>query len=122
MAATAGERMFGRGSRKGNVWHVLGEHFGQVPPESIVTAIRRFPIRLRADLQHALESLFHEQADSVRTFGLHRQHNYGMISFSDLFERGHGAVRVGPLRHEEMDIGEPDPVRCLEDTPVAREP
>lgn len=108
--------MFGREPRKGNVWHVLGEHFGQLPPESIVTAIRRFPIRLRADLQRALESLFHEQAASVRTFGLHRQHNYGMMSFSDLFERGHGAVRVGPLRHEEVDIGEPDPVRCLEDT------
>ena len=38
------------------------------------------------------------------------------MSFSDLFERGHGAVRIGPLRHEEVDIGETDAVRCLEDT------
>lgn len=107
--------MFGRQPRKSNVWHLLGEHFGQVPPEEIVTSIRRFPIRLRADLQQALESLFPDSGAS-RTVGLHRQHNYGMISFSDLFERGHGAVHIGPLRYEEVDIGEDQPVRCLEDT------
>lgn len=97
------------------MWHLLGEHFGQIPPEEIVTSIRRFPIRLRADLQQALKSLFPDGAAS-RTVGLHRQHNYGSFSFSDLFERGRGAVRIGPLRYEEVDIGEDEPVRCLEDT------
>jgi len=59
------------------------KHFG-VSSGNIATAGRQFPIAARVDIQSAL------------TLG-----------------GGHFPLDAGPPQHDEIDVGEPIPVRCL---------
>lgn len=108
--------MFARTKRHKYVWTLLREHFGNLPPEEVVTASRTFPDRVRPDLQHALEDLARDRHPPLKTIGIHRPHTYGTAKIAELMERGRGAALVGPLQFVEVDIGDEEPVRCLRDT------
>ena len=92
---------------------LLREHFGGVPAEEIVTAVRTFPIRVRADLQRAFDDLFHVDKRTVKAVGLHAQFAPETLSYADLLRDDHYPVLVGPLQYTEVDIGEDRPIRCL---------
>jgi hypothetical protein len=67
----------------------------------------------RADLQLALEHIFATtyQAGLV---GIHPQYSHESLSTAHLVVEGHYPVFVGPLQHDEVDVGGPAPARCLQ--------
>jgi len=89
----------------------LREHFGQLRLEQLVTASRTFPITSRVDLQLALETKFRELRTSP--MGVHVQFAHETTTIAHLLHDGHNPVVIGPLQHDEVDIGETLPARCL---------
>jgi hypothetical protein len=50
----------------------------------------------------------------VRQFGLHSPHNTGQaLSIAQLLQRTPFPVDIGPLQHDEIDLGEALPARCV---------
>ena len=90
------------------VRELVDEHF-EALEEDVVTTSRVFPSYLRADLQRALDRLLKDSA----SYGLQRSSQHTTLTFSDLSDEGRDAVRLAPLQYEEVDIGEPEPVRCV---------
>ncbi len=90
----------------------LRAHFRGVPLAQIVTAAREFPITSRLDVQTALQQSL-DGLPGVRLLGLHSPMNHETPTLAQLFTPGLFQVDLGPLQHDELDIGEPIPVRCL---------
>jgi len=97
----------GHGLRK-----VLNQHFKATSLSDIVTAAREFPITSRVDVQNALEELFAEQP-GVRLNGIHTSMSHETPTLAHLFTRGPFPIDFGPLQHDEVDVGDELPVRCL---------
>jgi hypothetical protein len=49
---------------------ILAKHFADSAPEDVVTAIRTFPNRVRADLQIALSEIVDDLSNSANLYGL----------------------------------------------------
>lgn len=92
-------------------FQAIQRHFEGVPFDEIVTACRVFPIRMRADLQRALDAELSTGAGGFH--GLHASHEYGTQPFAALLEQSQSSVSLAPPRFEEVDVGEQEPVRCL---------
>ncbi len=91
---------------------VLRSHFQGLFLSSIVTAAREFPITSRVDVQAALEQLMGERP-GARLLGIHSQVNQETPTLAHLFSGGPFPIDLGPLQHDEVDIGDAMPVRCL---------
>ncbi len=92
---------------------LLRKHFGNRPAEEIVTAGRDFPVTSRVDLQIALEQRFAGRA--AKLLGISAQHNHETLTITNLLTVSpFGVVGIGPLQHDEIDIGDEAPVRCLQ--------
>jgi len=89
----------------------LRRHFGKVSLQELVTASRTFPIAARVDVQLALEKLFSEREH--RLLGVHTQFHHETMTVAHLMGNQHYPVVIGPLQHEEIDIGESMPARVL---------
>jgi hypothetical protein len=96
----------GAGLRK-----TLLRHFG-VPAGDIATAGRQFPITARIDLQSALEDLVENRA-GTRLLGIISPNHNEPPALAQLLAGGHFPIDSGPLQHDEIDIGDPVPIRCL---------
>jgi len=94
-------------------FQLLQKHFAGLPADEIVTSLRSFPARMRADLQIAVESLFNGGKPGARVVGLHQKYRHEALDLADLWQKGNQAVLVGPLQHIEVDVGAERPVRCL---------
>lgn len=92
-------------------YEVINRHFANLAPNEIVTAMRRFPGHMRADLQRALDQLF--AGDPIRVFGIHEPHRYETLSFTALTQIGRNAATLAAAQFQDVDIGEDEPVRCL---------
>jgi hypothetical protein len=92
---------------------LLEGHFGPVPPDDLTIAERRFPFRVRADLQRAIDRLFTSEAAILHFCGVRKEHAYEGINFSGLLVDGHSPAVSVPPEYEQVDIGEDEPVRCL---------
>lgn len=92
----------------------LTEHFKELVLSELVTARRTFPVTARVDLQRSLEQLFDKKFQS-EPIGIYREYNHGTMKFSDLIESRRNPASVGPLRHDEVDIGNETAERCLHD-------
>lgn len=90
----------------------LRKHFGRLPLENLFTASRTFPITSRVDLQAALEKIFGTRY-AASLLGVHSQFSHETLTFADLTRDGDHPVLVGPLQHDEIDVGEVMPARCL---------
>jgi len=88
-------------------WHFAGRRH-----DDLVTAVRTYPQRMRADIQRALDTVF--EPHKVRQFGIRVAYRHDQLTFADLLEKGHGAKTLMPIQYEEVDIGEDQPVRCVE--------
>jgi hypothetical protein len=89
----------------------LRRHFGKVALENLVTASRTFPLAARVDVQLSLEKLFSERQH--RLLGAHTQYHHETMTIAHLMGNQHYPVVIGPLQHEEIDIGETMPARVL---------
>ncbi len=97
---------------KNLVSDLLRKHFSPLKLEQIITAGRTFPVTARVDMQRALEKLFAERFPA-RLIGIHTEFGHETLSFAHMSTDGHYAVVIGPLQHDELDIGETIPARCL---------
>src|SRR5881296_1470808 len=90
----------------------LRQHFRCRTSADIVTASREFPITARVDVQTALQHLFAEKP-KTKLLGIHWQMNQETLTLAHLFTAGPFPMDLGPLQHDEVDIGDSTPVRCL---------
>jgi AAA+ superfamily predicted ATPase/ATP-dependent Clp protease adapter protein ClpS len=100
------------GQQFSHVHELLDWHFAGIPKEDLATSNRGFPERVRADLQRATEELFGR--DAIKAIGIHGGHAYDQTSITTLLLRDRNAKTIGPLRYDDVDIGEEEPVACLE--------
>jgi len=92
---------------------LLKDHFGKIPPHEIATAIRTYPIHLRADLQLAFNMAFHENPGVVSAVGLGKVYGVGTPDFSELWTEGRGKIMAAPLQSVEIDVGGGNVIKCL---------
>jgi len=94
-------------------YEVLRVHFAPLTSDALVTATRVFPARARPDLQRALDR--HLDGQDTQSFhGLHYRYTFETVAFSALLQSGNDPVSLAPANYEEIDVGEDEPVRCLE--------
>jgi len=89
---------------------LLDWHFGNVSPDEIVKTNRSYPGRVRADLQLAIHELFTSKA--IRRIGIRQQYRHDSVDLMALWTKGKNPHGLAPISYEEIDIGEPEPVRC----------
>jgi hypothetical protein len=98
---------------KSGLQKTLSDHFGGIETSQIVTAARDFPITSRVDLQSALDDWFRDRP-ATRQLGVHTQMSHETPTLAQLLVPSpFGVVDIGPLQHDEVDVGDPVPVRCL---------
>jgi hypothetical protein len=95
----------------GRLRKTLLKHFG-VPTGEIATAGRQFPIAARVDIQVALEEMLRNHSDT-RLLGILSPNPHEPPALAHALGEGHFPLDAGPLQHDEIDVGEPVPVRCL---------
>jgi ATP-dependent Clp protease adapter protein ClpS len=98
--------------RFNHVYELLEWHFAGCSKETIASTTRSFPDRVRADLQLAANSLF--TLPALKTVGVHGGYAYEETSVSSLLQRDRNAKTIGPLRYQDVDIGDAEPIKCLE--------
>jgi AAA+ superfamily predicted ATPase len=100
-------------SGKSTIAAMLKKHFHGYPPQNLVTAGRSFPMASRVDVQVALDEFFANDS-RARQFGLHSPHMGAQaLSIAQLLQRTPFPVDMGPLQHDEIDIGEAVAARCV---------
>jgi hypothetical protein len=107
-AFSVGSGGFGGSSRLRKI--LLG-HFG-VPTGEIATAGRQFPIAARVDIQSPLEDLLRNRS-GTKLLGILSPNPHEPPALAHTLGGGHFPLDAGPLQHDEIDVGEPVPVRCL---------
>ncbi len=95
------------------VQKLLVEHFEGFALDELEVLRARFPHWLRPDVQRGLERAL-DGAGEVRFFGARLRSSRQAFRFSDLLEEGKGGIAVGPPVHDELEIGEAQPLRCLQ--------
>ena len=90
----------------------LKEHFRDYSLHELITSSRTFPITARVDVQFALEKVFSNRGD-VQLLGLHQNYGHETMTIAHLIANEHDPAVIGPLQHEEVDIGDTMPARCL---------
>ena len=88
----------------------LQQHFTGLDPTRIVTAAREFAITSRVDVDRALKGMALPEA---RVIGVHSPMSHETPTLGQLFTAGPFPMMVGPLQHDEVDIGDVEPVRCV---------
>ena len=110
-----GKMLTERATRAGleHAFELITLHVAPLSPSELVSASRSFPLRVRADLQTAVDEVFTERA--TKTVGIHVPHRHEAIGISSLLHSGQHAIRIAPLQFEDVDTGEALPVSCLRD-------
>ena len=88
-------------------WHFVG-----IPLDQLVATSRQFPGHMRADVQAAVDKLF--SAQPIRFFGIQERHRYETLTFASLTSAGQAAHAIAPAQYHDVDIGEAEPVKCLD--------
>lgn len=94
------------------VQRTMRDHFHGMLPGQIVTAAREFPITSRVDVQAALEQWLAKRGN-IKLLGIHSPVSHETPTIAQLVTPGPFPTDLGPLQHDEVDIGDPTPVRCL---------
>ncbi|MDJ0945463.1 MAG: AAA family ATPase [Kiloniellales bacterium] len=96
-----------------NAFELIALHVSPISPNELVSSSRTFPLRVRADLQSAVDELLTDRA--TKTVGIHVPYRHEAIGISSLLSTGRNAIRVAPLQFEDVDTGDDVPKRCLKD-------
>jgi hypothetical protein len=94
----------------------LRKHFRQPELHRLMTNARMFPVTARVDLQQALEDLISEHCVVRHQSGIQAGYAFQTFTFSMLSMDRDRAAILGPLEHEDVDVGEAVPVVCLKST------
>jgi len=89
----------------------LLKHFGS-SANQIVTTGRQFPITSRIDIQLALEKSFQART-GTKLVGIVSPNPHQPPDLASALAGEHCFLDVGPLQHDEIDVGEAVPMRCL---------
>jgi cell division protease FtsH len=110
----AGLSFMGWKQSSSTVAGLIQEHLKPLQFEEISITERRFPFRMRADLQRIIDGLFDGEIRSHKFVGIRKEYSMGAISFSDCIvdSDSNPAVPV-PAEYEELNIGEDTPCRVL---------
>ena len=92
---------------------VLQKHFRSKALHHVITTSRVFPLTARADLQTALDEVLQKRSSATKQFGVHQTYAHDTLTFATLASMDRHAPRIGPLQHEELEIGAELPIRCL---------
>ena len=87
-------------------------HFAGVPQDQLIATSRQFPGHMRPEVQAAVDRLF--SASPIRFFGIHERYRYETLTFASLNRFGETAHAIAPAQYQEVEIGEAEPVKCLE--------
>jgi ATP-dependent Clp protease adapter protein ClpS len=87
-------------------------HFAGIPQDQLIATSRQFPGHMRPDVQAAVDKLF--SASPLRFFGVHERHRYETLTFASLSRFGDVAHAIAPAQYQEVEIGEAEPVKCLD--------
>jgi hypothetical protein len=98
---------------KKRVRPLLEAHFRPIPLNDVTISERRFPFRVRADLQRAIDRLFTANATISHFCGIRKEHAYEGLNFAALLVDGFNPALSVPPEYEEINIGEEEPIRCL---------
>lgn len=100
--------------RKNLVYPLIRAHFKPVPLDRLSLTERRFPHRIRADLQRAVEELLAGPTRVLGSYGLFKFYDHQGLDFAEFLVPGNAdPVQAVPPLYEEINIGEDEPVRCL---------
>jgi ATPase family associated with various cellular activities (AAA) len=91
---------------------LLERHFAPIPLDTLITAGRTFPVAARVDLQWALQRQF-EGSYPAAPIGVHSEFQQETLTIAHLVSNGFQPIHVGPLEHDEIDVGEVAAARCL---------
>ncbi len=93
-------------------YEALAWHFVGIAPEQLVSSSRQFPGHMRADIQVAVAKHFAQTA--ARFFGLHEAQRYETLTLAGLGKDVHQPIMIAPAQYHDVDIGESEPVPCLD--------
>lgn len=101
--------------RKTQLHALINSHFEPTPFEDLTITERLFPHRVRADLQRATDQMIGGEMSISFFCGVRKNHSFEGINLSELLihDRNNPAQSVPPL-YEEIDVGEEQPIRCLQ--------
>jgi hypothetical protein len=107
--------MLWRRSRNRNqVAGFIAAHFQPTKIDEIVIAERRFPFRVRADLQLAIDELLGSGHEIDRFCSVRQAFTHEGLKMTDcLVPSLHNPVFPVPPEYEEIDVGDEQPVRTL---------
>jgi hypothetical protein len=88
---------------------IIRKHFSPLLTDQLAIAERKFPFRVRADLQGDMRRMFDPSAELVFQCGLWED-MYSTPSIADL---ANDSQLPRALKYEELDIGEAEPVRVV---------
>ncbi|HEY4329931.1 MAG TPA: ATP-binding protein, partial [Phycisphaerae bacterium] len=91
---------------------IFKKHFSSDNLAGMIVAERKFPARLRPDLQRALDELFKDRT-KVRHFTSILAQRHDALSVAILAANPDAMSPAAPL-YEEIEIGEESPARCLQ--------
>ena len=99
-------------------YQALAAHFPGYRMRDVVSALRYFPAQMRADVQVVFDRLFLPDAEHVH--GVLERFRFEELSFAILMDRtdDQQASRIAPITFAEIDVGEKQPMRCLENALV----
>jgi len=93
---------------------LIRAHFDPVPLDALTITQRRFPFRMRVDLQRAMEGLLDEERKLLHFSGVRRRYPQDGLDFPSLIASDlNNPVLSVPPEYEEIDVGESEPARCL---------
>ena len=93
---------------------LIQNHFAPLATDAITISERKFPFRVRADLQRALDRMFDEETRVVHFCGVRKQFDHEGLKLTDcLMVSEHNATVSIPPEREQLDIGEEEPVGIL---------
>ena len=93
---------------------LIESHFHPIAVDNLTISERRFPFRVRADLQRAVDRLFSAETVVSHFCGVRKEYSHEGIVLSDcLLASDHNPAVSVPPQYEEIDIGDVDSIRCL---------
>ena len=112
--ARFGKFGIGGGGSKTKVVALVTSHFKPVAIDNVTISERKFPFRVRADLQKAIDQLFSEETKVLHFCGVRKEFSHEGVSLTDcLVGSSHYPTLSVPPEYEEIDVGDDLPVRVL---------
>ncbi|MFW8643116.1 hypothetical protein ACOJBO_11650 [Rhizobium beringeri] len=94
------------------VWQKLSRHFKTNDLTILVNSRRQFTAHLLPDLQTIIEDLVAPWSPQLS--GLHQEYEIFPMKLSDLTtSEGKRVVRLAPVQHQDIDIGEDEPYASI---------